>query len=114
MRVKRGFAKHQKHKKLHELTAGYRMSKHRLIKVAKEASLHAAEYAYAGRKNKKREFRRFFISRIESALTGLGVSYSRFMANLKKASINLDRKTLAELAVSDFASFKKVVEKAQQ
>lgn len=113
MRIKRGMTSHARHKKLLESTAGYRMTKHRLVKVAREAALHAGEYAYRGRKEKKRNFRQLWITRINGALNNLGLPYSQFMAGLKKANIALDRKMLAELAAFDFDTFKKVVEKAR-
>lgn len=112
-RVKRGITTHAKHKKVLKLTKGYRMTRRRLIKVAREAALHAGEYAYRGRKQKKRDFRRLWITRIGGACKNLGLSYSQFIANLKKAKIELDRKILAELVTTDFNTFKKVVEKAQ-
>lgn len=89
------------------------MTKRRLVKVAKEASLHAGEYAFAGRKNKKRDIRRLWIVRISGGLSTLGITYSRFIQGLKKAKIELDRKILAELVASDFETFKKVVEKVK-
>ena len=112
-RVKRGMISRQRHKKIFELNKGYRMTRRRLIKVASESALHAGEYAFAGRKNKKRDFRRLFITRINGACENLGLSYSQFIAGLKKAKIALDRKILAELISSDFETFKKVVEKAR-
>lgn len=89
------------------------MTKRRLVKVAREASLHAGEYAFAGRKNKKRDIRRLWIVRISGGLSTLGLTYSRFISGLKKAKISLDRKILAELIATDFETFKKVVEKAK-
>lgn len=112
-RIKRGITSHARHKKLLESTSGYRMTKHRLVRVAKEASLHAGEYAFMGRKRKKRDFRQLWITRINGALENLGISYSRFMAGLKKSNITLDRKILAELVTEDFETFKKVVEKVK-
>lgn len=112
-RIKRGVASHARHKKLLNQTKGYRMTRRRLIKVAHEAVLHAGEYAFMGRKLKKRNFRQLWITRINGALKTLGVSYSKFIAGLKKANIQLDRKILAELIAEDFETFKKVVEKAK-
>ena len=109
MRVKS--PRRQRHNKVLARTKGYRMSKHRLYKVAREASLHAGQYAYAGRKNRKRDLRSLWIVRINAALSPLGISYSHFISRLKKANIALDRKILAELAVSDSDAFKAVVEK---
>lgn len=112
-RVKRGRVSHAKHKKIFEMNKGYRMTKRRLIKVATEASLHAGNYAFAGRKQKKRDFRRLWITRISGALSNLDTSYSQFIAGLKKANILLDRKILAELVSTDLETFKKVVERAK-
>ena len=112
-RVKRGLVSHRKHKELLKLNKGYRMTKRRLVRVATEASLHAGEYAFAGRKNKKRDIRRLWIVRISGGLSTMGITYSRFIAGLKKAKIELDRKILAELVSSDFETFKKVVEKVK-
>lgn len=101
MRVKRGVTSHAKHKKLFRANKGYRMTKRRLTRVAKEAYLHAGEYAFAGRKNKKRDFRRLWISRISEAVQEKGLSYSVFINKLKKADIQIDRKMLAIL-VSEY------------
>lgn len=95
MRVKRGVTSRAKHKKIFRANKGYRMTKRRLIRVAKEAYLHAGEYAFAGRKNKKRDFRSLWITRISHAVKEKGMSYSVFMSNLKKAKILLDRKVIA-------------------
>ncbi len=100
MRVKRGVTSRAKHKKLFEANKGYRMTKRRLVRVAKEAYLHAGEYAFAGRKNKKRDFRATWISRISHAVSLKGTSYSKFMNNLKKANIAIDRKIMAHLIVN--------------
>ena len=89
MRVKRGLVSHRKHKKLLSLTKGYRGTKSKLIRVAHEAALHAGEYAFAGRKNKKRDFRRLWITRISEATKQEGISYSRFIAGLSKNNINI-------------------------
>ncbi len=113
MRVKRGLVSHRKHKKLLEFNKGYRMTKRRLVKVAKEAYLHAGEYAFAGRKQKKRDIRKLWTVHINGGLQGLGITYSRFINALKKAKIELDRKILSEMILEDFETFKKVVEKAK-
>jgi len=110
-RVKRGTTSHARHKKIRELTRGYRMTRHRLVKVGKEAILHAGEYAYAGRKHKKRDFRRLWITRISGALKNFNMSYNRFIAGIKKAKIELDRKILAELIFDDPKAFKALVDK---
>ena len=113
-RVKRGVTTRARHKKVLKTTAGYRMTRHRLIKVAKEAALHAGEYAFAGRKLKKRDFRRLWIIRINGALKNFGLSYSQFIANLKKGNIALDRKILADLVVEDPKTFQAVVDLAKR
>ncbi len=109
-RIKRGVASHKKHKKLLSLTKGYRGTKRKLVKVAKEASLHAGEYAFHGRKRKKIDFRRLWITRISEASKLNGISYSVFMNKLLKKNIELDRKILADLVRNDNDTFKKIVE----
>jgi len=109
-RVKRGTVSRRKHKKLLKATKGYRGTKSRLIKVAKEAELHARAYSYHGRKLRKRDFRSLWITRIAQAVRKEGLSYSVFINRLKKAHIELDRKILNDLIVSDPDTFKKVVE----
>ena len=113
MRVKTGFTRRKRHKKVLKRTKGFRMTKGRLYKVSKEADLHAGQYAFAGRKRRKRDFRRLWITRINAALTEYNLSYSKFINGLKKAKIELDRKILADLAVSDPKVFKAIVEKAK-
>ena len=109
-RVKRGVVSKRKHKKILKATKGYRGTKSRLIKVAKEAELHARAYSYHGRKLRKRDFRSLWITRIGEAAKKEGLSYSIFMNKLKKSKIELDRKILSELIVNDPDTFKKVVE----
>ena len=109
MRVKRGVTSHAKHKKVFRANKGYRMTKRRLIRVAKEAYLHAGEYAFAGRKNRKRDFRRLWITRISEATKQNGLSYSAFMSKLKAADIQLDRKILANLIVENPEVFEEIV-----
>ena len=108
-RVKRGTESRRKHKKLLSLTKGYRGTRSKLIKVAHESALHAGEYAFAGRKNKKRDFRRLWITRISEAAKQEGVSYSKFVAGLSKNNIKIDRKILSDLVVNDIETFKKIV-----
>lgn len=110
MRVKRGTVSRRKHNKLHSLTKGYRGTKSRLTKVAKEAILHAGAYAFHGRKLRKRDIRQLWITRIGEASKQMGISYSVFMNKLKKANILLDRKILSELVVNDTAAFKQVID----
>ena len=113
MRVKRGIVSHRRHKKLLESVKGYRMTKRRLVKVAKEASLHAGQYAYAGRKLRKTQFRRLWITRIAGAVVPLGISYSSFIAKLKRINIRLDRKVLSDLIQSDNDAFRHIVDMAK-
>ncbi len=113
-RVTRGLVSHRKHKKVLKLTHGFRMTKRRLIKVAKEALLHAGEYEFAGRRLRKRDMRRLWISRLNQSVQKLDLNYSRFINGLKKAEIELDRKVLADLAVRDPQIFKIIVDKARE
>ena len=108
-RVKRGIVSKRKHKKLLNLTKGYRGTKSRLVRVAKEASLHAGQYAFHGRKLRKRDNRSLWIVRIGEAVKKEGLSYSVFINKLKKANIELDRKILSDLVVEDPETFKKIV-----
>jgi large subunit ribosomal protein L20 len=113
MRVKRGLTSHAKHKKLFQANKGYRMTKRRLTRVAKEAYLHAGEYAFAGRKLRKREFRRLWITRISEAVRQNGLSYSAFISKLKAGNIEVDRKVLANLIVEHPDAFAAVLEKVK-
>lgn len=108
-RIKRGVTSHRKHKKILKLAKGYRGTKRRLIQVAKEATLHAGAYAYHGRKLRKRDMRRFWILRISESLKKQDFSYNRFIAGLKEAQIQLDRKILAEIVSEDPETFKFIV-----
>ena len=108
-RVKRGTVSRRKHKKLLERTKGYRGTRNRLVKVAKEASLHADQYAYHGRKLRKRDFRTLWITRIGEAIKQHDMSYSVFINKLKKANIALDRKILSNLIVEDPETFNQIV-----
>lgn len=108
-RVKRGIVSRRKHNKLGDLTKGYRGTKSRLIKTAKEAALHAGAYAYHGRKLRKRDIRSLWIVRISEAAKKEGLSYSVLMNLLKKDKIELDRKILADLVTNDSETFKKIV-----
>jgi large subunit ribosomal protein L20 len=110
MRVKS--PRRQRHNKILKLARGYRMTRHRLYKVAHEAVTHAGQYAFAGRKLKKRDFRKTWIIRINAALDNMGISYSKFIPALKKSNIELDRKVLSDLATRYPDAFKKVVETA--
>lgn len=109
-RIKRGTISRAKHKKLLGLTKGYRGTKSKLVRVAREAELHARAYAYQGRKNRKRDMRALWIVRISEAAKKEGTSYSKLMHQFKKANIELDRKILSEIIVNDPETFKKLVE----
>ncbi len=113
MRVKRGITTHAKHKKLLAANKGYRMTKRRLVRVAKQAYLHAGEYAYAGRKMRKRDFRRLWITRISEAVKQNGLSYSSFINKLKAANIEIDRKILANLIVENPETFSAILDKVR-
>lgn len=108
-RVKRGVTSHAKHKKLHKLTKGYRGGRSKLVREAKSALLHAGEYAFAGRKLRKRDMRRLWITQLGIAVRAEGLSYSKFIASLKAKNILLDRKILSDLAVNHPEDFKKIV-----
>lgn len=111
-RVKRGVTTHRRHKKLHKLTKGYRAGRGKLVKEAKSALLHAGEYAFAGRKLRKRDMRRLWIVQLGNAVRSEGISYSKFISALKAKNIALDRKILAEIAVYHPDDFKKIVSEA--
>lgn len=109
VRVKGGLTTRRKHNKTLGLAKGYWMSRHKQIKKAKEAVLHAGQYAYDGRKMKKRDFRRLWIIRLNAALRENGLSYSKFIPALKAKQIGLDRKVLAQIAAEYPAVFDKIV-----
>lgn len=113
VRVKTGTKRRRRHKKIIKRAKGYRMTRHKLVKRAKEAVLRAGQHAYIGRKLRKRERRRLWIQRINAALTPYDISYSQFINNLKKAKIELDRKILADLAVSDPDTLKLILDKVK-
>ncbi len=112
-RVKGALMTRKRRKKTLKLAKGYFGAKHRLFKTAKEAVMKSGQYAYIGRKQKKRNFRRLWITRISAACKMNGVNYSTFMNGLKKAGIELNRKMLSEIAISDPAAFTALVEKAK-
>ena len=109
-RIKRGTVARRKHNKLLAMTKGFRGTKRKLVKIAKEASLHAGQYAYHGRKLRKRDFRVLWITRISEAVKLENLSYSVFIDKLKKANIILDRKILSNLIVEDPKTFKHIVD----
>src|SRR5215210_5973230 len=108
-RVKRGVTAHARHKKILKLATGYHSGRHALYKSANEAVMHALSYAYRDRRTKKRDFHRLWIQRINAAARQNGMSYSRLMAGLKGAGVEINRKMLAEMAVNDAASFTSLV-----
>ena len=113
MRVKRGVTTHARHKKLRKQTKGMSHMRRASVRLARQAVIKALSYAYRDRRNKKRDLRSLWITRINAALREQGLTYSKFIAGLKKANIELDRKILAELAVNQPAAFKAVVERVK-
>ena len=112
-RIKGAMATRKRRKKVLKAAKGYYGGKHRLFKTAKQAVMKSGQYAYIGRKHKKRDFRRLWITRISAACKTCDINYSRFMNGLKKAGIDLNRKMLADLAVNDMAAFTALAEKAK-
>lgn len=112
-RVKGAMNTRKRHKKILKLAKGYFGAKSKLFRTANQAVMKSLTYAYVGRKLKKREFRSLWITRISAEAKVNGINYSRLICGLKKANINLNRKVLAELAVSDKAAFAALVEKAK-
>lgn len=106
-------ASRNRRRKIIKKAAGYRGSRHRLLKTAKQAVDHSEQYAYRDRKTRKRDFRRLWIARINAGARAHGMSYNRFINGLRKADIDLDRKMLAELAVSDDQAFAQLVEQSK-
>jgi len=104
-RVKGGFVTRRRHKKVLKLARGYFGSKHRLFRTANQQVMKSGLYAYRDRRRKKRDFRRLWVTRINAAARQNGLSYSTFMYGLKLAGVNVNRKILAELAVSDSKAF---------
>lgn len=109
-RIKRGVAAHKKHKKLLNAAEGRRGAKHKLVRPAREAALHALNYAYRDRRKKKGQFRALWIARINAASRESGVSYSRLMSAMRLAGVQLDRKVLADMAVRDPKVFRHYVD----
>lgn len=113
MRVKGSSASRNKLKKLYSITKGFWGRKKNVYRRAREAYLHALTSAFAGRKNKKRDFRKLWIVRINAAARANGIAYSALMNGLKKANITINRKMLADLAINDMSAFAQLVEKAR-
>tara|TARA_B100001109_G_C18780258_1_gene435034 strand:- start:459 stop:806 length:348 start_codon:yes stop_codon:yes gene_type:complete len=109
-RVTKSLAAKAKHKKILRATKGHYGARSRLFKTAKQSNIKSLQYAFRDRKNKKRNFRSLWISRINAAASTLGLPYSRLINNLKRNNILINRKILSEIAVNDFTTFKKLVE----
>jgi len=112
-RVKRGTTARARHKKLLKSAKGYYGARSRVYRTAKQAVIKAGQYAYAGRKQRKRQFRSLWIIRINAAVREHGLSYSKFVNGLKNSGIEIDRKILADLAVNDKVAFASIVEKVK-
>ena len=112
-RVKRGVTARARHKKTLKAAKGYFNARRKVYRVANQAVIKAQQYAYIGRKQRKRQFRALWIVRINAAARQFGLSYSRLINGLNKAGITLDRKVLADLAVHDIAAFGAIAEKAK-
>ena len=113
-RIKRGMTSHKRHKKVLKLAKGYRGAKSKVFRAAKEQVMKSGVYAYTGRKLKKRDFRKLWIARINAATRMNDLSYSKFMHGLKLAGIDINRKMLAEMAVTDAEGFASLVETAKK
>lgn len=112
-RVKRGVTAGRRHKKILKKAAGYYGARSRVLRVAKQAVTKAGQYAFRDRRAKKREFRALWITRINAQARENGISYSQLIAGLKKASIEIDRRVLADLAVHDKSAFSAIVDQAK-
>ena len=112
-RVKRGVTARARHKKVLALAKGFRGRRGNVFRIAKQAVMKAGQYAYRDRRNKKRDFRRLWIARINAATRELGLTYSQFINGMNKAGITLDRKVLADIAVHDKAAFASIVSQAK-
>jgi large subunit ribosomal protein L20 len=113
-RVKRGVAGHRRHRSILDRAKGFRGARSRRFKAANEAVLHALAYAFRDRRQRKRDFRRLWIARINAAARQGGLPYNRFMFGLREAGVEIDRKVLADLAVRDSDAFTRLVEVAKQ
>ena len=112
-RIKRGVVARRRHKKILDRAKGYYGARSRVYRVAKQAVIKAGQYAYRDRRQKKRQFRALWITRINAASRANGLTYSRLIAGLRKAEIGLDRRVLADLAIHDKDAFASIVEKAR-
>ena len=112
-RIKGAMSAKKRHKKVLKLAKGYVGARSKVYKVAKQSVMKALDYAYIGRKQKKRDFRRLWITRISAACKMNGTNYSQFMNGIKKAGVDINRKMLSEIAIADPAAFTELVEKAK-
>src|SRR3990172_7109715 len=112
-RVGAGSTTRRRHKKIIRMAKGHRGARHRLFRQANESVMHALRYAYEHRRDRKGQFRRLWVTRINAAARLHGLSYSRMMGGLKKASVEVDRKVLADLAIRDAAAFGRLAETAK-
>ena len=112
-RIKRGVVARRRHKKILHRAKGYYGARSRVFRVAKQAVIKAGQYAYRDRRQRKRQFRALWITRINAASRANGLTYSRLIDGLRKAGIGLDRRVLADLAVHDKSAFTSIVEKAR-
>ena len=112
-RVKRGVTAHKKHKKVLQRTEGHYGARHKLIKTARESMMHALRYAYRDRRNRKRDMRQLWITRINAAARMHGMRYGDLIHGLQLANVSVDRKVMADLAITDLAAFGALVKAAQ-
>jgi large subunit ribosomal protein L20 len=112
-RVKRGVTSHKRHKKVLQRTEGHYGARHRLVKTARESMMHSLMYAYRDRRNRKRDMRSLWITRINAASRMCGIRYSDLIRGLSLANVSVDRKIMADLAVTDLAAFNELVKTAQ-
>jgi len=108
-RARSGKTTHSRHKKVLELTKGHRAARHKLYIIANQSMLHALDYSYRHRRERKGDFRRLWIARINAAARAKGLTYSQFMVGLKKSNVEIDRKMLAEMAIRDPEAFAALV-----
>lgn len=113
-RVKRGATKHKRKKRILKAAKGYWGGRHRLYRTAKEAVRRANQYAFFGRKQKKRAYRSLWIQRLNAAVRARGMTYGEFVNGLKRANVSLDRKTLSELAIHDEGTFEELIALARE
>jgi large subunit ribosomal protein L20 len=114
MRVKKGINKHRKHKKILKLAKGMQRNRRRSYKLAKQAVNRSLQYSYRDRRNRKRDFRKLWITRISNACQMNGEKYSAFINKLNKKGVKLDRKVLADIAVTDESAFKKLIQEVNK